>query len=491
MESSIFISCRHQDISVAKTLQQALKDIGDFCVGEINVYLYEDIQGGQDWRKWIEKKIKDSKILIFLCTDDQFAYRWCHYEMGMCWGMHHTSGGRIIGIKSPIVGSKSSPIRNLQSYNGDKKGIYKLLSDLFAGNESILGDKGSLNRFKRIDTDIETAAIEISKQFTHQIKKQKLLPELAIELSTIIAEDNTCGEDNIVENKIDETIIQLSRSEELFSHTKRYYWKQLYSILKKQNQHLWMDDLKNIIKKMRSTDCFYHPGKALSPFSLDNRKSFIPVFSYYEKYRDKTAGCNHEPQDYQEILKKVVVNFVPHQTVPRNLRDIFDRDSEEIYAPASLVRMMWKKMSGDGSYRKEDQDGDKYVIRYNEEFRKMFYLGQYAGKGGRRLTEKRLLEKLEQFDCIDYLEKLANDQKRLEQRIIFDCMPDKAIEPLQFNSTHPSPEYRNTVYLPYMICKQTVGDLKGPHETLYLICFVLDFWPNGFPVKKQQNRTLI
>ena len=75
----IFVSHRHEDEKVARTLKRRLEILG---ADRLKLLLSEDITPGADWFKWIQKNLDRANLLLVLYTAPDKNWDWCLYETG-------------------------------------------------------------------------------------------------------------------------------------------------------------------------------------------------------------------------------------------------------------------------------------------------------------------------------------------------------------------------------------------------------------------------
>ena len=76
----LFISHCHEDRKFAKGLQTRLKENG------FASWRSDSIPGGEDWRREIDKAIKDAFALIVVITPKAKASEYVTYEWAFAWG---------------------------------------------------------------------------------------------------------------------------------------------------------------------------------------------------------------------------------------------------------------------------------------------------------------------------------------------------------------------------------------------------------------------
>ena len=99
----IFISHRLEDKDVATKIKAKLET--DFRDNMAEVHVCEETQGEKSWRDWIERKVNESRIMIFLYTvEHEEAWRWCMYEIGLFNGLKIVDCNRkVICLKNPHI----------------------------------------------------------------------------------------------------------------------------------------------------------------------------------------------------------------------------------------------------------------------------------------------------------------------------------------------------------------------------------------------------
>lgn len=162
------------------------------------------------------------------------------------------------------------------------------------------------------------------------------------------------------------------------------------------------------------------------------------------------------------------------QTAPYNLLN-----SWVTYIPWSIMRICWSKRSGRHRYHDGDMRGEPVVCTSNEEFLQLFDQGGGVPDpdGDHPLTFSDMLSHVKPFFESHKYKKFEDDQSHLVQKIIYQGRNGVAKVPMEFNSEHTNPAYRNKCYLPCLVGKLRVGDINVPHTTYLLINYIEDFWP--------------
>ena len=108
--TTVFLSHKSQHASVAEALRDALSNM----FGTDEIFLAEEIDKGDDWRKAIDQALGEAKCFLLLYTDPQLDWSWCFYEAGAFAKM----GGkpeRPVFCLHPADVAPPSPLANLQT----------------------------------------------------------------------------------------------------------------------------------------------------------------------------------------------------------------------------------------------------------------------------------------------------------------------------------------------------------------------------------------
>ena len=108
--TTIFLSHKSQHASEAEALREALTIV----IGKDEIFLAEEIDKGDDWRKAIDTALEEARCFLLLYTDPKLDWSWCFYEAGAFAKM----GGkpeRPVFCLQPSDVAPPSPLSNLQT----------------------------------------------------------------------------------------------------------------------------------------------------------------------------------------------------------------------------------------------------------------------------------------------------------------------------------------------------------------------------------------
>jgi len=150
----------------------------------------------------------------------------------------------------------------------------------------------------------------------------------------------------------------------------------------------------------------------------------------------------------------------------------------QTYYRYAVLRQRWRKQSEHSLYKPEDADGPLIVYDASNKFFELFNLDMNRDHfpdpdGETPLEIAYLVKKLSDLNCIDKsdLDAFMKDQVKLTEAIIFGGQRDKAKVPMRFNNNHLE-NYSNRDFLPALVGKRVVGDVRKPHSTFYLIIYL-------------------
>jgi len=471
----VFISHRSEDKAIATTLKTALETLS---LEKLKVDISEKMEGGEDWRKWIKKNVQKANALIFLHTDEEADLDWCLYEIGLFRGKPNTNRRRrVFCIKEPSIDQLPDQIADIQSNNADDDGIAKLFKDLISDSSVFgvpLNPDVTLHPKLYGDTisAFERYAGMIKRQFVLLVRSRQIVQLLTIRLAELSGEHSTTDGHGINEFDYDKAEISGKDALRLLRLPERgCSWRHMYNEFKSRGQIAWLDVLARRIEAMRSSVGGDEPAIALPRLELDG-KMLNPLISRYEMFQ-----LRHQGEAAKNVLSALTVALVPAPKGLHDVRGLLDNKSIDLFAPASIVQVNWKKRSHKFEYDPTDMDGLPIIRESNAEFARLYNIKAGPGGvvGGSVLTADQLFKFVEDYVDPEHMDALKEDQERLANSIILKFNDDRAKVPLQFNSHHP--HFGEKVFLPYVICKQQVGDHTGPHQTLFFICYIEDFIP--------------
>lgn len=469
----VFISHREEDREIARVLQYTLGILSKFKLDrKKNIYLCEDIPGGTKWRNWIEKKIAESNILIFLYTEENADWRWCLYEIGLFIGSHgKDKAAHMITLKNPNVEKLLPPVDQYQHYNADGPGITDFLKDLCFD--------GKFTQNEVFNDEFNTTMPEFKENFA-KIVNAFLLPRQETEYCTkriwfdFSTRDEKQDLRESIENAVlggDDAALQILAAQQGAS------FKALYEQFSSQDQNKWLDEIRdawNEIKQNRRVQGL------LTRFVTRDQMYYRPVISQIDKHRLMIENSESViPKRLVAILVPCVEGPAESLDAPGAFESALFFKNWSTYLPFSIVHIRWRKKSG-MVYAKEDLIGEPIVCAMNQAFSELFDFAAPSSldtDGPNAWTSQRLFDQIRDYVLPEHMTQLERDQTEVSRRIIFEERPGHAKVPLQFNEQHPNTIYRNGIYLPCLIAKRIVGKQTSEHETYLLIVYVKDFYP--------------
>lgn len=466
----IFISHRSEDRALATTVSSVLKMLGE---GRVETFVCSSIPGGVEWRDWIDEKIGDSDIMLFLYTEESFDWQWCFYEIGLFRQPKSPNSQPIICIHNHSISSSNlpSPLEKYQAYLATKDGLKKFLSDLLYEGEFTKPERINERLFS--DDRFETGVEDLCKAF----KPSKIETDFYARRASFELQPLKPGERGEIDCEIKITSDFFTMKEILLSAENHTYWRNLYEKFKTEGQFAWLDQIKETFESIRKKRI---PTYVMTPFKTYENRKFIPVLSRVEKIPSEDGMT--------DIPLKLYVIFIPCSDLeekcgfvdsgrasdPKFLLEIW-----KTVLPTSVIRVKWKKKSTPIRYLKEDLLDAPIVYAINPSFADLynFHYQDFPDPDGERpLTSEDLLKLVEEFITggKTYVDKIIDDQSRISQDIIFKGSNAYAKVPLTLNDRHPS--YPNSSFLPCLVSKNTAGDISGPHITYLGVIYVRGDW---------------
>jgi hypothetical protein len=127
---TVFISHRIKDKNVA----YSIKDLLTQHTANVDYFVSEDIEKGENWRKIITTQLHTSHLLVLVFTDPHEDWSWCLYETGFFDALTQladkTQTRRIHCLHHPDTGPPK-PIADLQTVPATPEEIIRWLKDLF------------------------------------------------------------------------------------------------------------------------------------------------------------------------------------------------------------------------------------------------------------------------------------------------------------------------------------------------------------------------
>jgi hypothetical protein len=149
----------------------------------------------------------------------------------------------------------------------------------------------------------------------------------------------------------------------------------------------------------------------------------------------------------------------------------------QTYVPFSILRITWKRQSGNNKYEADDIIGEPVVYDVNEQYSNIFDFAKSDfpdPNGERPLTLSRLIEQIKDYVAPSDLENFLNDQGKVSKKIIFDnAAKFSATVPLIFNENHPFEQFRDKAFMPVLASRRRIGDPNHRH-TMFLVVNMIE-----------------
>jgi len=468
-EYNVFISHKLDDRSLALKIKEALENLCGKDRNRLNVFVCETTPGGTDWRQWIADKIAGSTVLIFLYTDIDADWSWCQFEVGSFIGRVEPgkSPRPVLCLKNSTIGKLPSTIADFQAYNADNEGIKKLFEELLNGDK-ILGE--------RLNPDLKSGTYE-EEQFSRYV--QDIVTRFTVTTKTNFFDrrmDITLNEDagrGGSETDIEKARIAVDPITMSFLDLphQNAEWKDLATTFRKRDQSAWIGQLEESVKKVEDGE---KPLEVLEPFKARDGNTYIPVIARIETLQRRDEKRTITPK----MLRVIFVPSPKSEAMP-TLAEFFLNRLWTTYPPAGVLRLKWRKQSGERIYKEEDLE-EAIVCAVNPSFATLFDR-MYQDIKENPLTVDQLLPGIEGYVSEENMVKLRNDQEKVFRRIVYEGRNAVPTVPLIFNDDHPADQYKNQVFLPVLIGKQVVGEVSGPHETFLLISYIKEFASSDKP----------
>jgi hypothetical protein len=160
----IFISHKSENGAAARGIKNELELNGG---NRVEVFISEDIRGGDNWFDWIKTHLVSSNLLLLLFTEPSASWDWCLYEAGLFTRLHVDDGSvrrRVVCLRSPQADSPG-PLEHLQAVPVQADSVKQFLRDLY-GNAAYAGQPEPINpALARNDEALDRVAAKICTLF--------------------------------------------------------------------------------------------------------------------------------------------------------------------------------------------------------------------------------------------------------------------------------------------------------------------------------------
>lgn len=139
----IFISHKSENGAAARGIKNELELNGG---NRIEVFISEDIRGGDNWFDWIKTHLVGSNMLLLLFTEPTATWDWCLYEAGLFTRLNVDDEAvrrRVVCLRSPQTDSPG-PLEHLQAVPVQAASVKQFLRDLY-GNAGYAGQPEPIN----------------------------------------------------------------------------------------------------------------------------------------------------------------------------------------------------------------------------------------------------------------------------------------------------------------------------------------------------------
>ena len=142
------------------------------------------------------------------------------------------------------------------------------------------------------------------------------------------------------------------------------------------------------------------------------------------------------------------------------------------YNPYSMLRIRWRHRLRQDEYTEEDMVEEPIVYSGNQEYLRIFNrMDDFSDPDGNEpLTFARLMQNIKNFVEEHDLKEFLEDQTVATKEIIYRDGFARVKVPLRFNHEHPF--HPNKSFLPQLVAKRIVGDVRAPHSMFILVSFV-------------------
>jgi hypothetical protein len=125
-ELTIFLSHNSKYVDIARSVMRSLHALDKHS--SLDIKLSEDMQGSEEWRKWIEQNIGNANLFLLLYPSADIDMSWCNYELG-----RFDDGKRkVTCIKNTDIDKFPSTFGRYHGYTADAPNIRRFIEDVFA-----------------------------------------------------------------------------------------------------------------------------------------------------------------------------------------------------------------------------------------------------------------------------------------------------------------------------------------------------------------------
>jgi hypothetical protein len=139
----IFISHKSENGAAARGIKNELELNGG---NRVEVFISEDIRGGDNWFDWIKTHLVGSNMLLLLFTEPSASWDWCLYEAGLFTRLNVDDASvqrRVVCLRNPDTDSPG-PLEHLQAVPVQVGSMKQFLRDLY-GNAAYAGQPEPIN----------------------------------------------------------------------------------------------------------------------------------------------------------------------------------------------------------------------------------------------------------------------------------------------------------------------------------------------------------
>lgn len=131
----VFISHTSSEAGFAKIIKELIEKTFVICEAFVSS---EDIIGGDNWREKVFKKLKDSSLVIAICSENSIIKPWVAFEVGAAWGLNK----KVIPLLhyGLEIENLPEPFNNFQGYTfreGLDKIIESIKEEIYKGKNKI------------------------------------------------------------------------------------------------------------------------------------------------------------------------------------------------------------------------------------------------------------------------------------------------------------------------------------------------------------------